>query len=60
MTFTWQLFLLTLALFLIGTAALGLLYAGAAEEQAEHERGALARFTLRVCRYLGITPNRRE
>jgi hypothetical protein len=55
MNFEWPLFLFGLLIFLVGSAAFLALYAGAAEEEAEHERGALARVTLRICRLLGFT-----
>lgn len=60
MTFEWQVFGFILMFFGLGLMILGLLYSAAAEEQAEHERGALARFTLRVCRMMGIATPRKS
>ena len=58
MNVDWAVFLFGVLMFLIG--ALGILagYAAAAIEEAEHERGTLARLTLRVCRALRILEKR--
>jgi hypothetical protein len=55
MSFEWTVFLFGLLIFLLGSAAILAGYAGVAAEEAERERGALARLTLRICRFLGFT-----
>jgi hypothetical protein len=60
MTFEWSVFLFGLLIFFLGSVGILLGYAGAAAEEAERERGAMARLTLRICRFLGFTEARGE
>jgi hypothetical protein len=60
MSFDWPVFLFGLLIFVVGSLGILLLYAGAAVEEAEHERGTLARLTLWICRAVGITKDSSE
>lgn len=55
MNFECLVFLFGLLVFVVGSIAILLLYAAAAAEEAEYERGTLARLTLRILRVVGIT-----
>jgi hypothetical protein len=54
MNIDWAVFLFGVVAFLIGSLGILAGYAGAAIEEAEQERGVLARVTLRICSALGI------
>lgn len=54
MNIDWVVFLFGVVAFLIGSLGILAGYAGAAIEEAEQERGVLARLTLRICGALGI------
>jgi hypothetical protein len=64
MNIDWFVFLFGVLAFLIGSLAILIAYAGAAIEEAQHERTALARLTLRICRAMGMlereTPGSKE
>lgn len=54
MSIDWVVLLFGVLAFLIGSLAILIAYAGAAIEEAEHERTALARLTIRICRAMGM------
>lgn len=54
MNFDWQVFLFGIVVFTIFSIGFLIAYAAAAAEEAEHERGLVARLTLQICQRLGI------